>query len=130
MSRKHIFATLVCAALFADSTTVTAEQRPVPPGPVIMVHFDYYPKDRAQVHALEHRLESVIKRANAGELGESELHVDGNDGYLYMYGPDPDRLYAVTSSIMKSSKLLKNAEVTKHYGSRDETFVIGRDRGR
>jgi hypothetical protein len=37
----------------------------------------------------------------------------GNDGYLYMYGPDPDRLYVVVSPILKSSTLMNNAEVTK-----------------
>ena len=89
-----------------------------------MVHFDYYPKDRPQIHALELRLASAIKRADAGELGETEIHIDGNDGYLYMYGPDPDRLYRVTSPILKSSRLTAHAEVTKWYGPRRETFVI------
>lgn len=93
----------------------------------MMVHFDFYPKDRARIRALEHRLASAIKRAGVGELGETEFHVDGNDGYLYMYGPDPDRLYVVTAPILKSSRLMTDAEVTKHYGSRTETFVIHRD---
>jgi len=95
-----------------------------------MVHFDYYSKDRPRIHALEQKLASAITRARAGELGESELHIDGNDGYLYMYGPDPDRLYDATSSILRSSKLLANAEVTKHYGERSQTFVINRERAR
>ncbi|WP_415117107.1 hypothetical protein [Paraburkholderia sp.] len=113
------------AALFAGSA-VLAQPSQRPPGPVVMVHFDYYSKDRAQISALEHRLQSAIRRAGAGELGESELHVDGNDGYLYMYGPDPDRLYEATSSILKSSRLMTNAEVTMHHGARMETFVIHR----
>jgi len=92
----------------------------------MMVHFDYYPKDRAQIRTLEHRLESAIKRAGVGELGETEFHIDGNDGYLYMYGPDPDGLYVVTAPILKSSRLMIGAEVTKHYGSRTTTFVIDR----
>lgn len=96
----------------------------------MMVHFDYYPKDRARIRVLEHRLASAITRAGAGELGETEFHVDGNDGYLYMYGPDPDRLYGVVSPILKSSKLMTDAEVTKHYGARTETFVINRDGAR
>jgi len=92
----------------------------------MMVHFDYYPKDQARIHVLERRLETTIKRAGVGELGETEYHVDGNDGYLYMYGPDPDRLYAVVSPILKSSSLMTDAEVTKHHGSRTETFAIHR----
>ena len=90
----------------------------------MMVHFDYYPKDRPQIHALERKLASAIRQAGAGELGETEIHIDGNDGYLYMYGPDPDRLYRVTSPILKSSSLTHHAEVTKWYGSRTQTFAI------
>jgi hypothetical protein len=93
----------------------------------MMVHFDYYPKDRARIFVLERRLGSAIKRAGVGELGETEFHPDGNDGYLYMYGADPDRLYGVVSPILRSSRLMTDAEVTKHYGSRTETFVIHRD---
>jgi hypothetical protein len=90
----------------------------------MMVHFDYYPRDRARIRALEHQLATAIKRAGVGELGETEVHIDGNDGYLYMYGPDPDRMYGAVSPILKSSRLLTDAEVTKWYGSRTETFAI------
>lgn len=38
--------------------------------------------DKARIHSLEQRLKRAIKRAGAGALGETELHVDGNDGYL------------------------------------------------
>ncbi|WP_395068202.1 hypothetical protein [Paraburkholderia silvatlantica] len=120
-SRKTL-ATLLCIALAAGSAAAQPAQKP--PGPAMMVHFDYYPKERPQIHALEQRLASAIKRANAGELGETELHIDGNDGYLYLYGPDPDRLYRVTSPILKSSRLTAHSEVTKWYGPRRETFVM------
>ena len=93
-SKKSI-ATLLVIALTAGSAA--AQEAPKPLGPAMMVHFDYYPKDRPRIDALEHRLANAIKHADAGELGETEIHVDGNDGYLYMYGPDPDRLYSVTS---------------------------------
>jgi len=119
---RKTLATLLGIALAAGSAAAQPAQKP--PGPVMMVHFDYYPKDRPQIHALEQRLAGAIKRADAGELGETEIHIDGNDGYLYMYGPDPDRLYRVTSPILKSSSLTHHAEVTKWYGSRTQTFAI------
>ena len=95
-----------------------------PPGPVMMVHFDYYPKDRPRIRALEHRLANALKRARVGELGETEFHVDGNDGYLYMYGPDPDPIYAVARPILVSSRLMADAEVTKRRGARAQTFAL------
>jgi hypothetical protein len=126
MPTRRTFLTLLAAALVAGNA-VAAQAPQRPPGPVVMIHFDYYSKDRPQIHALEQRLRSAIKRAGAGELGESELHIDGNDGYLYMYGADPDRLYQATSPILKSSRLMTHAEVTMHYGARTETFVIHRN---
>jgi hypothetical protein len=125
MLRGEVFVTFLCVALFSGSAASEQPQRP--PGPVMMVHFDYYPKDRARIRVLERRLESAIKHAGVGELGETEYHIDGNDGYLYMYGPNPDRLYGVTGPILKSSRLMTGAEVTKHYGPRAETFAIHPD---
>jgi hypothetical protein len=129
MLRRRAFTTFLCIALFAGSAAAS-QQSQRPPGPVMMVHFDYYPKDLPQIRALEYRLEGAIKRAGVGELGETELHVDGNDGYLYMYGPDADRMYEVASPILKSSKLMTDAEVTKHLGVRTETFEIHLDKMR
>ncbi|MEQ5842402.1 hypothetical protein [Paraburkholderia acidicola] len=127
MGKSNIVAMLrggafLCAAFFAGSAASEQPQRP--PGPAIEVHFDYYLKDRARIRALEHRLDSAIKRAGVGELGETETHLDGNDGYLYMYGPDPDRMYRVVSPILKSSRLMTAAEVTQHYGAHTKSFVI------
>ncbi|MBV8657297.1 MAG: hypothetical protein JO142_05660 [Burkholderiales bacterium] len=96
------------------------------PASVVTVHFDYYRKDRAQVRLLEHRLEKAIKAAGVGELGETELHEDGNDGYLYLYGADTERLYAVASPILKASRLMAGAEVTEREGEHRETFTIRR----
>ncbi|MDN0077402.1 hypothetical protein QU481_21480 [Crenobacter sp. SG2303] len=124
MLKRRAFTTLLGIALFAGHAA--AEQTEAPSGPAMTVRFDYYPKDYPQIRALEHRLESAIKRAAVGELGETEFHLDGNDGFLYMDGPDPDRLYGVVSPILKSSRLMANAEVTKRYGARTETFVIHR----
>ena len=124
--RKCAIAGLLWIALSAGSA-MASSQPERPPAPVVMVHFDYYPKDTARIHALERQLASAIKKAHAGELGETEFHVDGNDGYLYMFGPDSDRLYAVTGPILRSSRLMTDAEVTKWHGSRTETFVIRRD---
>jgi len=39
----------------------------------MMVHFDYYPKDRARIRVLERRLERAIRRAGVGELGETSI---------------------------------------------------------
>ncbi|WP_310666696.1 hypothetical protein [Burkholderia multivorans] len=68
--------TYLCIALLGSSAA-RAEAR-IPPGPAMVVDFDYYPRDEARIHVLEKRLADAIKRSGAGELAETELHVDGN----------------------------------------------------
>lgn len=81
-------------------------------GPAMIVHFEYYSSAIGQIRALERTLARALKHAHAGELGEAELHADGNDGYLYMYGSDPERLREVATPILKSSELMNSAEIS------------------
>lgn len=118
------FAALLGFALFAGG--VAAEVPPNLLRPVVMVHFDYYEKDLARLHALERRLDRAVRQAGVGELGETELHRDGNDGYLYLYGASADRLYAVARPILKSSGWLTGTEVTLRRESGAEQFSMGR----
>lgn len=122
-----------CAALLGWAllaANAAADVPPKPPGPVVMVHFDYYEKDKARLHALEQRLDRAVKQAGAGELGETELHRDGNDGYLYFYGASADRLYAIARPILKSSGWLTGTAVTLRRDARAETFPLRGDGAR
>jgi len=121
---KKILTSALFISLFSGHAIQASELSQNLAGPIVRVHFDYYLKDLPRIRALEHRLDVAIKRAGVGELGEAELHLDGNDGYLYMYGTDPDQLYKVTESILKSSKLMLHAEITMRYGSHAKTIVI------
>ncbi|ORT87439.1 hypothetical protein B7G54_07960 [Burkholderia puraquae] len=116
------FAAMLGAVLLTGNAA--ADMPPKPPGPVVMVHFDYDEKDKARLHALEQRLDRAVKRAGAGELGETELHRDGNDGYLYFYGTSADRLYAIARPILKSSGWLTGTEVTLRRDAGAETFML------
>ncbi|KAG8153282.1 hypothetical protein BFF94_012005 [Burkholderia catarinensis] len=107
MRKRTGMAALLGFACFTGN--VAAEP---PPGPVVMIHFDYDEKNKARLHALEQRLDRAVRRAGAGELGETELHRDGNDGYLYFYGASADRLYGIARPILKSSGWLTGMEVT------------------
>ncbi|WP_254916175.1 hypothetical protein [Pandoraea sp. PE-S2T-3] len=123
MFRISALPIFLCFVSFVGSA-LAVEQSEKHAGPAVSVHFDYYRTDYATVRNLEARLGKAIKRAQVGELSESELHLDGNDGYLYMYGPDPDRLYDVARPILRAYRLTANAEVTKWRGTRTETFLL------
>ena len=123
MRKRTGIAVLLCLACCVGN--VAAESPPKPPGPVVMIHFDYYEKDKTRLHALEQRLDRAVRQAGAGELGETELHRDGNDGYLYFYGASADRVYAIAHPIRKSSGWLTGMEVTLHREPGAEASPVG-----
>ncbi|WP_238146046.1 hypothetical protein [Burkholderia gladioli] len=127
MSRIREFAVLLSIALLA-SRALAASPAPTASStssaPVVMVHFTFYERELPRLRQLEQALRVQIERAQAGELGETELHLDGNDGYLYMYGSDADRLYALVSATLRASRLMRGAEVTQWRGAGSRTFPL------
>lgn len=97
----------------------------------VIVHFSYGSTDLGPLHALEDRLEQAIASAGVGELDGNEIAVDGSDGYLYMYGPDADRLFETIRPVLESTGFAKGAKVTKRYGPpedgvRESVIVLDR----
>lgn len=102
---------LVCLSLpgFAQDNSLAQEQ-------AVIVHFKYGSKDLSRLFALEDKLEKAILRAKAGEYDGNEIAVDGSDGFLYMYGPDADRLFTVIKPVLENTPFMKGAQVKKRYG--------------
>lgn len=86
------------------------------PEHAVIVHFNYGSTDLQPLFALEDKLEQAISAADAGEFDGNEVATDGSDGYLYMYGPDADKLFAAVEPVLKSSSFMGGAIVTKRYG--------------
>ena len=82
----------------------------------VIVHFNYGSTDLQPIFALEDKLEAAISKAKAGEYDGNEVATDGSDGFLYMYGPDADRLFEVVAPILKSVPFMRGATVKKRYG--------------
>jgi hypothetical protein len=89
-----------------------------PPGSdqAVIVHFDYGSTDLQPIFELEQRLIAAITRAGAGELDGNEVATDGADGYLYMYGPDADALFAVARPVLDQCVFMRGARVRVRYG--------------
>lgn len=86
------------------------------PEHAVIVHFQYGSTDLARLFALEEQLEQAIVTANAGEFDGNEVAADGSDGYLYMYGPDADKLFAAVRPVLESAEFMQGARVTLRYG--------------
>ncbi len=114
---------LVFILLISASFSVFAQEQ------AVIVHFfNYGSKDLTRLFALEDKLENAIATSGAGEYDGNEIAVDGSDGYLYMYGPDADRLFLVVKPILEVTPFTKGAHVTKRYGppqgSAKETHIV------
>ncbi len=114
--------TLLAAALYTGGMAHAAT--PLSPPLAITVRFDFYPADSTRIHQLEQRLQRALQHARVGELGESEFHLDGNEGFFYLFGPDPQRLFAVAGPILQSSALMQHAEVEERDGQHRKTFLL------
>lgn len=82
----------------------------------VIVRFDYGSTNLDPLFALEEQLEDAISSAEAGEYDGNEVAVSGSDGFLYMYGPDADALYAVMRPVLASSTCIRNVVATLRYG--------------
>jgi hypothetical protein len=82
----------------------------------VIVHFQYGSTELDPLFALEDELENAIENNEVGEFDGDEVAADGSDGYLYMYGPDADALFAVIKPILESSPFMKGAIARLRYG--------------
>ncbi len=82
----------------------------------VIVHFAYGSTDLEPIFRLEDQLEAAIAAAGVGEFDGNEVAADGSDGYLYMYGPDADKLFDAVRPVLESAPFMRGAQVQKRYG--------------
>src|SRR5688572_20603010 len=82
----------------------------------LIVHFEYGSTDLSRLFALEELIEQALARDSAGEFDGNEVAVDGSDGFLYMYGPDADRMLAAVRPVLEGADFMRGARVTLRYG--------------
>ena len=56
---------------------------------------------------------------NVGELDGHEIAIDGSDGFLFLYGPDADALFAAIEPVLRKSPVMPGADATLRYGDPD-----------
>lgn len=113
---------LVAAIGIASVISSGVAQSPAQPSAehAVIVHFSYGSTDLSRLLKLEAKLGAAIVKAKAGELDGNELAADGSDGYLYMHGPDGDRLYKVIEPLLLDAPFMRGATVKIRYGPATE----------
>ena len=72
------------------------------------------------LHALEDELTGALDGQEVGELDGHEIAVDGSDGFVFLYGPDADALFAAIEPVLRKSPVTSGADATLRYGEPDE----------
>lgn len=66
---------------------------------------------------LEDELIAALDGKEVGELDGHEIAMDGSDGFLFLYGADADKLYAVIEPVLRASAVTLGGNATLRYGS-------------
>ncbi|MDR3501608.1 MAG: hypothetical protein P4L79_03405 [Legionella sp.] len=82
----------------------------------VIVHFLYKSDNLMPLFTLEEQLIAAVKTADVGEYDGHEIATNYRDGYLYLYGPDADRLFETIVPILKAQNFMLGARITKRYG--------------
>jgi hypothetical protein len=112
--------------LFGQRSPIEAK----PSEHAVVVNFDYGSTDLQPIFDLSTQLENAIVAAHAGEFDGNEIAADGSDGFLFMYGPDADRLFQVVRPVLEACSFMRRARVKLRYGPpedgvREKHVVIG-----
>lgn len=96
----------------------------------VIVHFEYGEPCLTPLREMERELEAALAKAGAGEHDGDEMAVDPDDGTLYLYGPDADRLFAAIRPVLDATPFMRGATVRLRYGppadeAREAVVVIG-----
>jgi hypothetical protein len=115
MSMKILASLAAFLGFNASQVTLAAEVQKKPEHAVV-IHFQYGSKDLARLFALEDKIEDAVAKAHVGEYDGNEVAVDGSDGFLYLYGPDADKLLQAIEPVLQEVSFMQGAEVKKRYG--------------
>jgi hypothetical protein len=85
-------------------------------GPIVeefaAIHFtEYGTTNLERIYSVSAELDKALKGTNLGELDGHMLSVDGSDGFLFLFGPDAQKLYEYVKAIILRTPFLKNAKL-------------------
>ena len=82
----------------------------------VIVYFDYKMQNLNPLHSLADQLRKVISDNNVGEYDGHEMAVNYNDGIVFMYGPNAEKLFKVVKPILETVDFMKGATAKLRFG--------------
>jgi len=86
------------------------------PRHAVIVYFNYGIDELDPLHNLEGKLEKVIMENEVGEYDGHEIAMDDSHGFLYMYGPNAEKLFKTVKPTLEATEFMKGATATLRFG--------------
>jgi hypothetical protein len=86
----------------------------------VIVDFKLRANCEAEFFDLDRSLDEAFSGATNGEYDGHEINEEMNEGTLYFYGEDADRLFETVSIELLKSSIFESAIATIRYGAADE----------
>lgn len=82
----------------------------------VILCFQYGLENLQALHDLEDTLEYVINRNAVGEYDGHEIATDYSAGFLYMYGPNAERLFKAVQPTLSETDFMRGATAKLRFG--------------
>lgn len=84
----------------------------------VIIYFDYcFGNDLDPLFELSDQLSAAIENNGTGYFDGNEINMDGDDGSLYMYGPNAEDLFKSVKPILEKTKIMSKMEAVLRFGS-------------
>ena len=82
----------------------------------VIVRFNYGIPRMDDLYELCNKLERVINENRLGEFDGHEIATDHSHGFLYMYGPNAERLFTGVKQTLEQSEFMQGAKAKLRFG--------------
>jgi hypothetical protein len=98
--------------LFSNGSTSNREQHEH----AVIIYFQYWKEDLEPLYELALRLEDALSDKDVGVYDGHEIAMDNSHGFLYLYGPNAERLFKEVKGILESTDFLIGALANLRFG--------------
>lgn len=82
----------------------------------VIIHFYYGQEELDPLYDLESKLDKIITESRVGKFDWHEMNMDNTDGYLFMYGPDANKLFKAAIPVLDACDFMRGAIARLRFG--------------
>jgi hypothetical protein len=94
---------------------------------MVIVQFFYGIEDISELHHMEERLRQLIHETGVGQYHGHEISLDFGDGYLFILGPNAEKIYTCVKPLLESYYFMDKSIATVRSGSFEKATAVETD---